>query len=180
MKIYNDYMHDLWVILFYELYNIIKPFLINIITTILYLIIICFKKYYYIPFKKDLNLKKVIIVINSNIVFSNTINLNYYHLKINLNDKYIDIRGNKKYILYNHYIFSNIQNNIFDFKIHELPIKLYAQEECCICYNNMGSLNGLCGHQNICSECASRLTKCPMCNTKLIKNCNLIEKILYI
>ena len=179
MKIYNDYMNDLCIIICYEFFNTMKPVIIHLISYCMFIISNWFYKYYYIPYRTDLNLKKVIITFDSDIIFSNIIYINYYHFKIYHNNRYIDIRGNSNYIIYNHNIFFKIKNNPL-FKIYELPIKLYDQEDCCICYNDVGKLIGLCGHQSICSSCASQLNNCPICNNKIIKNSELLEKILYI
>jgi hypothetical protein len=104
--------------------------------------------------------------------------MNYYHLKLNINNKSINIRGNKKYFMFNN-IFLVYKNNPF-FSIYELPIKKYDQEECCICYNQPGKLNGLCGHQIVCSNCSKYIHKCPICNFNFIENSTFLEKILYI
>jgi hypothetical protein len=179
MKIYNDYMNDIYIILLFEFYQTFKPVIFQLLSYYIYIISITIRKYFYIPVNYNLNIKTIVIVIDDNIVFCNNINFNYFHFKIYHNSKYIDIRGNNKYILLNHIYFSKLNTNKY-LRIYELPIKKYDKDECCICYNFQGQLNGLCGHQNVCLDCASQINKCPMCNTNYLKNSNLLEKILYI
>jgi hypothetical protein len=179
MKIYNDYMHDILVILLYEFLNLYKPFLFNIISYYAHLLTLIINTFFLIPKTTTLDLKKIVIVCNSKIVFCNLLNMNYYHLKINIDKNYIDIRGNKKYILFNNDIFMKYKNTSY-FSIYELPIKKYEKEECCICYDEFGKLHGLCGHQIICSSCSKELNKCPVCNSIFINNMDLLEKNLYI
>jgi hypothetical protein len=192
MKIYNDYMNDLCLIILYEFLQLFQPMLIHLVSIMMCLFSIVIYKCIYIPFRYDLNLKKVVILIDSKIIFSNTINLNYYHLKIIYNNNYIDIRGNNRYILYNHNIFFRINDSNFTFNLLpytnsnmsliriDLPVKKYELEDCCICYDQPGQINGLCGHQIICSSCVKDINSCPICNSKIIENTELLEKILYI
>jgi hypothetical protein len=178
MKIYNDYMHDMLVIMLYEFINLFNPLIISVLSYYLYILSSWLNKYLYIPKTTILDLKQVAIISNSKIIYCNILNMNYYHLKININGKYIDIRGNKKYVLYNNY-FLKFKNTPY-FSIYELPIKKYDKEECCICYNESGKLHGLCGHQIVCSSCSKELNKCPICNSIFINNMYLLEKNLYI
>jgi hypothetical protein len=178
MKIYNDYMHDIVIIILYEFVNLFNPLIISLLSYYLYKISSWLNQYYYIPITNKLDLKHVAIVSNSKIIYCNLLNMNYYHLKININGRNIDIRGNKKYILYNNY-FLKFKNTQY-YSIYELPIKKYDQEDCCVCYSNIGKLNGLCGHQIVCSDCSKQLNKCPICNSNFIENSYLLEKILYI
>jgi hypothetical protein len=178
MKIYNDYMHDFLVIILYEFLGFYKPLIINLIFYYLQILSTWLNIYLYIPKTNKIDLKQVIIVSNSKIIYCNLLNMNYYHLKININNNSIDIRGNKKYILYNN-TFLQFRNSPY-FSIYELPIKRYDQEDCCICYNNIGVLHGLCGHQIICSSCVKYINKCPLCNFNFLENSHLLEKILYI
>lgn len=178
MKIYNDYMHDFIIIMLYEFVNLFNPLIINIISYYLHILSLWWNIYLYIPKKTTIDLKHVIIVHNSTIIFFNVLNTNYYHLKIKYNNNNIDIRGNKKYITFNN-IFMKLKNSQY-FSIYELPIKLYDQENCCICYDNNGKLHGLCGHQIICSSCVKQINKCPLCNSNFLVNSYLLEKILYI
>jgi hypothetical protein len=175
MKIYNDYMHDLFVILVYEFYDFFKPLLFFYI----YYIFLIFKIWLYIPKTTRVNLKKVAIIYNSNIIFSNYININYYHIKIFLDNKFFTLRGNSNYSVLNRITFIKFNTSPI-ISIHEVPIKLYPEEECNICYSYPGTLNGLCGHQNICSECASKLNKCPYCRESFVQNPLYLKKILYL
>jgi len=173
MKIYNDYMHDIIIIILYEFINFFNPVLMNLISYYLYKLSSWLNQYFYIPKTNNLDLKRVAIICNFKIIFCNLLNMNYYHLKINMNGKYIDICVNKNYVLYNNY-FLTFKNTQY-YSIYELPIKKYDQEECCICYNNQGKLQGLCGHQIVCSNCSKQLSKCPICNSNFIENSYLLE-----
>jgi hypothetical protein len=88
--------------------------------------------------------------------------------------------------------FEKINNNNFTFNLSpyinssmsliriDLPIKKYELEDCCICCDKPGQINGLCGHQIVCSSCVKNINSCPVCNSKIIENSELLEKILYI
>jgi hypothetical protein len=178
MKIYNDYMHDFIIIILYEFVNLFKPLILDLITYYLHIISTWLNVYLYISKTNKIDLRHVVIVSNSKIIYCNLLNMNYYHLKININNSNIDIRGNKNYILYNNF-FVKFKNTSF-YSIYELPIKLYDKELCCICYENDGEIHGLCGHQIICSLCVNHINKCPLCNSNFIENKHLLEKILYI
>lgn len=178
MKIYNDYMHDIIIIMLYEFVNLFNPLIINIFSYYLYKLSSLLNQYFYIPKTNKLDLKNVVIVFDSKIIYCNLLNMNYYHIKIKYNNSYISIRGNKNYIIYND-VFTKYKNTPY-FSIYELPIKKYDQEECCVCYSEKGNLNGLCGHQIVCLNCSKHLNKCPVCNSSFIKNSDFLEKILYI
>lgn len=180
-------MHDIYFIFLYEIViksrDIWIPILIFLLTTIK----IKIYKYLYIPFKKELDLQKVLILYDDNVILCDYVNLNYYHIKYYLTDSILTIKGNQKYISVNNSFFKyNISKNSYTsnyIKIYKLPIKIYDQEECCICYENNGSLVGMCGHQNVCVICIEKINKCPNCNMKLTYksiNSNLLNKILYI
>ena len=174
-------MHDLFIIILYEFYDYIKPLLYLIFSYYIFKI----KLWFLIPKKTKVDLKKVIIVYKSKIIFYNYLNINYYHLKFFTDKEYLTVKGNTKYILFNHNKIYKLNStklllNINNFSIYYTPIKLYPQEECCVCYNYPGTINGLCGHQNICSECASKLNKCAFCNLNFIENSLYLKKILYV
>jgi len=109
-------------------------------------------------------------------LYYNLINLNYYHIKTTINNEKINIIGNDKYVIVNSFFYNysgtnnKLTTNYNHFLIQILPIKVYNQEECCICYMNQGKLVGICGHHNVCGECISKLNKCPTCNNNILWN----------
>jgi len=178
MKIYNDYMHDLLIILFYEFLYLFQPCILNIIGYYVYILSSYFNQYIFIPKTTSFDLKKVVVVCDSTIVFCNILNMNYYHLKVIVNNRKHDIRGNRKYVLHNNTFMKHYNTPYFS--IYEIPIKKYTQDDCCICLDELGQIRGFCGHQIVCSKCSSLLNKCPLCNYSFIKNSDFLEKILYI
>lgn len=95
-----------------------------------------------------------------------------------MNNQHIRIIGNNKYVIINYslYHLKKTNNNKLltssdsVFSLYTLPIIRYNQDECCVCMINQGTLIGLCGHQNICSECINKLSTCPICKNKNIIN----------
>jgi hypothetical protein len=166
-------MHDIYWIILYEIFKTTQPiwslYLMYMYNTVINLI----KKWYYISRIKEINLQDVIIIYNNSIIFSNRLNLNYYHIKLKQNNQYIQIIGNERYqMIYSHIYSFNylikdknryISNNQ-NIQIYLKPIIKYTQEDCCICLSEPGSLIGICGHQNICINCQTQINKCPMCN----------------
>lgn len=179
MKIYNNFMNDFVTILLYEFIQYTYPFWYNLFLVIIHLINLIIKKKIYIPVQTNLNLQKVLFIYNNTIIYYNIINLNFYNIILNLNNEQINIIGNDKYVIINYSFFKfNINNNKLitpynDLLIQILPIKIYDQEDCGICFLNSGKLIGICGHQNICEECINKLNKCPVCNNKsMFRNIN--------
>jgi len=179
MKIYNDYMNDLCIILLYEFINNTLPFWYSLFKYILSYIFLKLLIYINIPKTLELDLKNVIIVYKSIIIFNNIINMNNYHIRIFIDNKFTTVRGNSKYMLINHNILQKFKPTAL-ISIYEFPIKIYEKEDCCICYLHTGVINGLCGHQIICDECSLKLNKCPICNSEFIKNPLYLKKILYL
>jgi len=183
MKIYDNYMNDFVIVLTYEFIQIVYPILYNIFLLIFQTLLFKLKKYLYIPFNKNLNLHKILLVYNNNIVLYDLINLNYYNIRVFINDRFVKIIGNNNYIMINYLMYkinnydkvSRTLNN--EIVMYKLPIKIYDKSECGICLINQGTLIGACGHQNICSECISKINKCPMCNNHILFN-NLDPKII--
>lgn len=179
MRRYDDFTSDFAIILLYEFLHYTRPIWYSILMYLFNLVMIYIKKIIYIPKQSKLNVQKVIVLYDNQIILYNILNLNYYHIKIKINDTILNIIGNDKYILMNHMFCTfNIYSNYLitpdkSFSIYILPIKLYELEECCVCFMNPGTLVGLCGHQNICNECINVLNKCPICNNHLLfKNVN--------
>ena len=180
MKIYYDYMNDLFIILVYEFFNNSLPFWYSLFKYICKLIFLKLFIMINIPKNTKLNLKNVVIVHKSMIVFNNLLNMNYYNIKICIDNQFLSVIGNNKYTVFNYSIIQKCKPTSF-FGIHELPIKLYEiEKECIICYTKPGILNGLCGHQIICEDCSIKLDKCPLCNSSIVKNPLNLKKILYI
>jgi len=172
MNIYDKFMDDLLFILGYQFAYHLYPIWCTIFILLLKCLIIKVKKCYYIPFTNDIDLKKVVITYNNNIIYNGLINNNYYHLELKYFNRYISIIGNNRYIIHNLTF-----NKLFDksnkkiggsINIVFLPIHLYPIEECCICYDNQGALVGLCGHQNVCNKCIENIDRCPICNNMSI------------
>jgi hypothetical protein len=176
MKINDNFMNDLLVILTYEFLKFTHHIWYNLLLIIFHMILLKFKRYFYIPIDKNLNLQKILLVYNNNIILYNLINLNYYHINTTINDKKIKMIGNNNFIIINHtFLKINNYDKILrtsdgNIVMYKLPLKIYDKSECCVCLENEGTLIGVCGHQNICSECISRLTKCPMCNNHILFN----------
>jgi hypothetical protein len=175
MEIHNNYI-DWTIIILYEFIKFTYPLWYNFILILFNIISLKIKKIIYIPVNKNLNLQKVLLLYDDNIILYNTINLNYYNIKTEINNKKIHIVGNNEYVIIN-YSFYKLLNQINylktyhnQIKIYKLPIKTYNQDECCVCYTRLGSLVGLCGHQNICTNCINKLSKCPMCNNNMLFN----------
>ena len=166
MNLYYNVMHDIFTIIFYEFIQTMFPLWQSLFLIILNILILKFKKYVYTPKQISLNLQKVLVIYNNEIILYNLINLNYYNINIIINNKKINITGNDKYVIINYSLFKINKCSIF--KIYLLPLKIYIQEECCICYTNQGTLVGVCGHQNICSDCIIKLNKCPICNNNVL------------
>jgi hypothetical protein len=179
MKIYNNDsiigMTDFTYILMYEFIQQTYPIWYTLLVFIIRNIIILYIKTFYISNKNTINLYDVILTINSIIIFSGRININYYNILFYNNNRIkINIIGNDKYVLINNYFYnlrkennkyySICSSNNYKFTVYFKPIIKYSQEECCICYSDMGKLIGLCGHQNVCSQCQLQLNKCPVCN----------------
>ena len=180
-------MHDIYIFLLYEIVINCRDIWIPIMFYILNVFKLRLFKFLYIPLKKELNLEKVLILYDNTVIFCDYINLNYYHIKYFLNNRILTIKGNQKYISVNNIFFKyNVSNNSYTSNyvtMYKLPIKIYDQEDCCICYENSGSLIGICGHQNVCISCMEYINNCPNCNMKLNYksiNPNLLNKILYI
>jgi len=175
-------MNEFFIILLYEFISNTSHIWINLLLIIIRLIINKIIKSIYVPKTNKLNIQQVVISFNGTIILYSTINLNYYHLKIYLNNLYLTIIGNDKYVFINNFFYKiTHQNKNFIvpdiFNIYTLPIIKYDQDECCVCYNNQGSLIGLCGHQNVCIECKEKLSKCPVCNNKNLINFDILNYI---
>ena len=176
MKINDKFMEDFTIIILYEFLQFTYPIWYNLFLIISHIILMRLKKYFYIPIDKNINLQKVLLIYNNNIVLYNLINLNYYNINTIINDKKINIIGNNKYIMINYNFYKiNNHNNVLrtqygEIVMYKLPLKIYDKSECCVCLTNEGTLIGVCGHQNICSECTSKLSKCPMCNNHILFN----------
>jgi len=176
MKIYNyDFinMNDFCWIILYEFFKITQSIWSLYLLYAYNIVLNVFKKWYYIPMNVEINLQDVIIIYKNSIIFSNRLNLNYYHIKLNNNNGYIHIIGNDKYQMIFSYIYSfnylikdknRYVSNNRNIQIYLKPIIKYAQEECCVCFSGPGSLIGICGHQNICIKCQTQIKKCLMCN----------------
>ena len=80
MKIYNDYMNDLCLILLYEFLQIFQPVIIHLASIMICLFSIVIYKYIFIPFRYDLNLKKLVILVDSKIIYSNECSNNHIFL----------------------------------------------------------------------------------------------------
>lgn len=181
MKIYNNDniigMVDFTYILMYEFIQQTYPIWYTLLVYIIRKIIISYIKIFYLSNKK-INLYDVILTVNSIIIFSGRLNLNYYNIIFHNNTNKINIIGNNKYVLINNYFhelkkeknkyFTVCYSSNHNFTLYLKPIITYTQEECCICYSQMGKLIGLCGHQNVCSQCQLQLDKCPVCNDSSI------------
>jgi hypothetical protein len=189
MKIYNyDFinMNDFYWIILYEFFKTTQPiwsfYLIYVYNIVLNLL----KMWYYIPMNNNnINLQDVVIIYKNAIIFSNRLNLNYYHIKLIDNNRYIHIIGNERYQMIFSFIYSfnylikdknRYVSNNRNIQIYLKPIIKYTQEECCVCLSEPGSLIGICGHQNICIKCQTQINKCPMCNNNhLLIRDNMIE-----
>lgn len=169
-------MNDFILILLYEFFQLTNLFWYNLFLYLSHIVILYFKKIIYIPKQTDLNLQKIILTYDNQIILYNFINLNYYDIRIVINNKLIHIIGNNKNTIVNYNFYKyNRHNNILitpdkSISMYILPIKIYDQEDCGVCFMNQGTLVGLCGHQNICKECINMLNKCPMCNNHLLFN----------
>ena len=174
MRTYNDFINDFGLILLYEFLQYTRPLWYEMLLYLFNFVIIYIKKFIHIPIQTTLNIQKVIIIYNNQIILYNILNLNYYNIRPRINDTNINIIGNDKHILVNNsFCTFNINSNYLItpdklFSIYILPLKTYDHEECCVCFMNPGILIGLCGHQNICNECINVLNKCPMCNNHLL------------
>ena len=169
-------MNEFFIILLYEFISNTSHIWINLLLIIIRLITNKIIKSIYVPNTNKLNIQRVVISFNGTIILYSTINLNYYHLKIYLNNIYLTIIGNDKYVFINNFFYKITPQNK-NFNIYTLPIIKYDQDECCVCYNNQGSLIGLCGHQNVCIECKEKLSKCPVCNNKNLINFEILKYI---
>ena len=98
-------MHDIYIIFFYEIVIKSRDIWIPIMFFLLNIIRIKIYKYLYIPVKRELNLEKVIIAYDDNIILCDYVNLNYYHIKYYLNNRILTIKGNQKYISVNNTFF---------------------------------------------------------------------------
>lgn len=171
MRIYN---YDFYWIILYDFFKTTQPIWSIYLLYMYNIVLNLFKKWYYIPMNNNnINLQDVIIIYKNSIIFSNRINLNYYHIKFIDNNRYIHIIGNERYQMIFSFIYSfnymikdknRYVSNNRNIQIYLKPIIKYAQEECCICFSEPGSLIGICGHQNICIGCQTQINKCPMCN----------------
>ena len=176
MKICGNYMDDFVIILAYEFFQVTHPIWYNLFLIIFHQILLKIKKYLYIPVNKNINLQKVLLTYNNNIVLCNSINLNYYHINTIIDNRKIQIVGNNNYVMINHSFFKiNEYDKILrtpysEIIIYKLPIKIYDKSECCVCLINEGTLIGVCGHQNVCSECMCNIHKCPICNNHILFN----------
>jgi len=176
MKINDNYMNDFIVILVYEFLRYTYHIWYNLFLIILCAIHLRLKKYFYIPITKNFNLQKILLVYKNNIVLYNLINLNYYHINTIINNKKIKIIGNNNYVMMNYtFLKMNNHDKILrtphgEIVMYKLPLKVYDKSECCVCLENEGTLIGVCGHQNICSDCIIKLDKCPMCNNHILFN----------
>ena len=174
MRFYINHLDDFIIILLIEFLRYTSPIWYYLILLVYYSSSMIIKKYIYIPQNKEINLQKILLVYTDVLIFYDTANLNNYNIKTKVNDKNIHIIGNSNYVIINYSFYTiNNHSNISrtpDNKllIYKLPIKLYDQDECCVCYVNQGYLVGLCGHQNICIHCCFSLKSCPMCNNTML------------
>ena len=189
MKIYNNDIirgiYNFILIFLYKFSQQTYPIWYNLFVFIIRKILIYFIKIFYLS-TNTINLYDVVISVNSIIIYSGRLNLTNYNIVFYYDRHKINIIGNDNFILINNYFHRLIkdQNKYYSlcysnhqFTIYLKPLKIYSQEECCICYSEFGSLIGLCGHQNVCTQCQSRIYKCPVCNDSniLIHNNNLIK-----
>jgi len=150
------------------------------------------RKFCYIPINNNLKLINCIIIYDNTIIYKGPINLNYYHFRLLKSkfvifpylhriEKYFNIIGNSNYIVINDLFYKLNDNNTHYstkiLKLYKLPIRKFDKEECCICYNNDGSLIGLCGHQNVCKICSVNLEACPTCNCHYTINKKLLTNL---
>lgn len=180
MRIYNFY-NDMLLILLYEILCQTYPIWCALISKCIENLIYRRKKNLYINSEINfIELKPVAITVGNFLIFLGIINVRYYNIRYKYNDKLLLIEGNQHHIIVNHN-FYNIkkEDNIYKselVKIYELPIKKYEKQECVICYNNEGRIVGLCGHQNICSNCLENVDRCPMCNNSYIIKSSIFLK----
>ena len=119
-------MNDFLVILTYEFLKFTHHIWYDLFLIISHMILLKFKRYFYIPIDKNLNLQKILLVYNNNIILYNLINLNYYHINTTINNKKIKIIGNNGFIMINH-TFLKINNCCmcsYRFRIENDPLCL--------------------------------------------------------
>ena len=192
MKLYNNFMYDAFLIFLYYFLLYTQNIWIEIFFYYITSLITIIKKFYYIPTNYNLKLINCVIIYNSIIIYAGPINLNYYHFRILKSkfiifpylhkiEKYFKITGNSNYIVIDDLFYKLNEKNTHYFtkslQIYKLPIHKFDKEECCICYDNDGSLFGLCGHQNICKECSINLESCPTCNCQYTINKKLLTNL---
>ena len=173
-------MHNLWIFILYDLIINTYPFWSVLLIYYINVYIYYQNKKKYIKMGENCKLELVAIEYKSEIIYCGRLNMNYYNIKYNYNDYKVKIVGNRSYVIC-HFIFNVLLETDKMYgsdviNIYKLPIKRYDAEECCICFNNMGRLVGICGHQNVCDECINLVDRCPVCNSNnIIKVNNLIK-----
>jgi hypothetical protein len=188
MKLYiSDRMNDFFYILLYEFVSQTYPLWSMVMLFYIQTIIITIKKMYYIPRRNTFKLYDVILAFNKTIIYSHRLNLDYYNISFSNNNNKIRIIGNDSFLIINDVFytlkFSSNKYSSYDrfnynqFTIYLKPITKYTPDECCICFSEPGVLIGLCGHQNICLRCQSKINKCPICNNPHMLLYNSIENL---
>ena len=111
-------MDDYLLFLLLEYFIVTYSIWLMIIKTIINIIYVEIVKFYYIPVKKEYDLRKVVITYKKKIIYCNLLNINYYNIELKVRNYSVRIIGNESYILVNYVMnkFVYVYNKSFIYK----------------------------------------------------------------